>query len=118
MAAERSRRGTPEGAHPTIGLTARWRSCPEVLEKTEHGWTDSGTEEFVVALIDDDQVAVGQEGGPAQCQRWRGRDRAADHAHGHRPLHDDQRAGGRDVHHAAQLSADDKRALIDFLKTL
>lgn len=26
--------------------------CPEVLEKTEHGWTDSGTEEFVLQLID------------------------------------------------------------------
>jgi len=25
---------------------------PEVLEKTEHGWTDSGTEEFVVELIE------------------------------------------------------------------
>jgi predicted esterase len=25
---------------------------PEVLEKTEHGWTDSGTEEFVVDLIE------------------------------------------------------------------
>lgn len=26
---------------------------PEVLEKTEHGWTDSGTEEFVYDLIED-----------------------------------------------------------------
>lgn len=26
--------------------------CPEVLEKTEHGWTDSGTEEFVVQLVE------------------------------------------------------------------
>jgi len=25
---------------------------PEVLEKTEHGWTDSGTEEFVIGLIE------------------------------------------------------------------
>ena len=25
---------------------------PEVLEKTEHGWTDSGTEEWVLTLID------------------------------------------------------------------
>ena len=25
---------------------------PEVLEKTEHGWTTSGTEEFVLALVD------------------------------------------------------------------
>lgn len=25
---------------------------PEVLEKTEHGWTDSGTEEFVVDLVE------------------------------------------------------------------
>jgi poly(3-hydroxybutyrate) depolymerase len=27
--------------------------CPEVLEKTEHGWTDSGSEEFVLRLVDD-----------------------------------------------------------------
>ena len=27
--------------------------APEVLEKTECGWTDSGTEEFVLGLIDD-----------------------------------------------------------------
>lgn len=26
--------------------------APEVLEKTEHGWTDSGTEEFVLDLVD------------------------------------------------------------------
>jgi len=26
--------------------------APEVLEKTEHGWTDSGTEEFVLQLVD------------------------------------------------------------------
>ncbi len=26
--------------------------APEVLEKTEHGWTDAGTEEFVVDLLD------------------------------------------------------------------
>ncbi|MFN0007611.1 MAG: hypothetical protein ACKVXR_06860 [Planctomycetota bacterium] len=26
--------------------------CPEVLVKTEHGWTDSGTEEFVLALVE------------------------------------------------------------------
>ncbi len=26
--------------------------CPEVLEKTEHGWTDSGSEEFVLQLVD------------------------------------------------------------------
>jgi poly(3-hydroxybutyrate) depolymerase len=25
---------------------------PEVLEKTEHGWTDSGTEEFVIDLVE------------------------------------------------------------------
>src|SRR6185503_8434567 len=25
--------------------------CPEVLEKTEHGWTDSGSEEFVLGLV-------------------------------------------------------------------
>ncbi|MFT4514767.1 MAG: pimeloyl-ACP methyl ester carboxylesterase [Planctomycetota bacterium] len=27
--------------------------APEVLEKTAHGWTDSGTEEFVMDLVDD-----------------------------------------------------------------
>lgn len=26
--------------------------CPEVLEKTERGWTDSGSEEFVIQLVD------------------------------------------------------------------
>lgn len=26
--------------------------CPEVLEKTERGWTDSGTEEFVLQLVE------------------------------------------------------------------
>lgn len=26
--------------------------APEVLERTEHGWTDSGTEEFVLDLVD------------------------------------------------------------------
>ncbi len=26
--------------------------APEVLERTEHGWTDSGSEEFVLALVD------------------------------------------------------------------
>lgn len=26
--------------------------APEVLERTEHGWTDSGTEEFVLQLVD------------------------------------------------------------------
>lgn len=29
-----------------------WWIYPEVLEKTEHGWTDSGTEQFVMALIE------------------------------------------------------------------
>lgn len=33
------------------GLRSRW-VFPEVLEKTEHGWTTSGTEEFVLELID------------------------------------------------------------------
>lgn len=28
------------------------RICPQVLEKTEHGWTDAGTEEFVLDLVD------------------------------------------------------------------
>jgi pimeloyl-ACP methyl ester carboxylesterase len=32
------------------GLSSRW-IFPEVLEKTEHGWTTSGTEEFIVELI-------------------------------------------------------------------
>ena len=27
--------------------------APEVLEKTEHGWTDSGSEEFVLQLVED-----------------------------------------------------------------
>jgi putative oxidoreductase len=35
MAAERSRLGTPEGAHPTTGLTGRWRSwAPYLLSVT------------------------------------------------------------------------------------
>jgi putative oxidoreductase len=35
MAAERSRLGAPEGAHPTIGLTTRWRSwAPYLLSVT------------------------------------------------------------------------------------
>lgn len=29
-----------------------WWIYPEVLEKTEHGWTDAGTEQFVMALIE------------------------------------------------------------------
>lgn len=29
-----------------------WWIYPEVLEKTEHGWTDSGSEEFVLDLIE------------------------------------------------------------------
>ena len=29
-----------------------WWIYPEVIQKTEHGWTDSGTEEFVMGLID------------------------------------------------------------------
>lgn len=33
--------------------------CPEVLEKTEHGWTDSGSEEFVLQLVD------------AACRTWK-----------------------------------------------
>jgi pimeloyl-ACP methyl ester carboxylesterase len=29
-----------------------WWIYPEVIEKTEHGWTDSGTEEFVMDLVE------------------------------------------------------------------
>lgn len=29
-----------------------WWIFPEVLKKTEHGWTDSGTEEFVLELVE------------------------------------------------------------------
>lgn len=35
-----------------MGGGGHWWIFPEVLEKTEHGWTDSGTEEFVLELIE------------------------------------------------------------------
>ncbi len=38
-----------EGSLSKLGLLM---IAPEVLEKTEHGWTDSGTEEFVLDLVD------------------------------------------------------------------
>jgi pimeloyl-ACP methyl ester carboxylesterase len=37
---------------PALGKLGLVMVAPEVLEKTEHGWTDSGTEEFVLALVD------------------------------------------------------------------
>jgi len=37
-----------EGAAKKLGWVAIF---PEVLEKTEHGWTDAGTEEWVVELV-------------------------------------------------------------------
>jgi poly(3-hydroxybutyrate) depolymerase len=43
-------------AHGTFAPIASKRGCiciaPEVIEKTERGWTTSGTEEFVIELID------------------------------------------------------------------
>lgn len=40
-------------AYAGAAKSLKWVALfPEVLEKTEHGWTDSGTEEFVVELID------------------------------------------------------------------
>jgi pimeloyl-ACP methyl ester carboxylesterase len=41
--------GAYESALAKFGLLM---IAPEVLEKTEHGWTDSGTEEFVLDLVD------------------------------------------------------------------
>ncbi|HZN38670.1 MAG TPA: alpha/beta hydrolase [Planctomycetota bacterium] len=41
--------GAYEGTLAKLGLLM---IAPEVLEKTEHGWTDSGTEEFVLDLLD------------------------------------------------------------------
>lgn len=39
------------GAYDAAAKKLGWLAvCPEVLEKTEHGWTDSGTEEFVLDL--------------------------------------------------------------------
>lgn len=48
--------GDAGGAAGTFGPIAGKHKCiciaPEVLEKTEHGWTTSGTEEFVLELIE------------------------------------------------------------------
>ena len=41
------------GAYDPAASRLDWVAIhPEVLEKTEHGWTDSGTEEWVLDLID------------------------------------------------------------------
>lgn len=44
--------GEAESAAGAMGGGGWGWIYPEVLEKTEHGWTTSGTEEFVVELID------------------------------------------------------------------
>lgn len=42
-----------QGALSPVASKYDWVAIfPEVLEKTEHGWTDSGTEEFVLDLIE------------------------------------------------------------------
>ena len=42
-----------KGAYESAMLKLGWLAVyPEVLEKTERGWTDSGTEEFVLELVD------------------------------------------------------------------
>mgnify|MGYP000875921225 CR=1 FL=1 len=44
---------TAEGAFSGAASKLDWLMiCPEVLEKTEHGWTDSGSEEFVLQLVE------------------------------------------------------------------
>jgi predicted esterase len=41
------------GAYQSAAGKLDWLMiCPEVLVKTEHGWTDSGSEEFVLELVD------------------------------------------------------------------
>jgi dienelactone hydrolase len=41
------------GAYNHAADQLHWLAIyPQVLEKTEHGWTDSGTEEFVLGLLD------------------------------------------------------------------
>ena len=40
------------GYEPTLSALDWLAIYPEVLEKTEHGWTDSGTEEWVLELIE------------------------------------------------------------------
>ncbi|MFV1958816.1 MAG: alpha/beta hydrolase-fold protein [Planctomycetota bacterium] len=44
--------GSAESAAGAMGGGGWWWIFPEVLEKTERGWTTSGTEEFVVQLIE------------------------------------------------------------------
>jgi poly(3-hydroxybutyrate) depolymerase len=48
--------GDPNGMHSEMSSVASALDfvsiCPGVLEKTEHGWTDSGTEEWVLDLVD------------------------------------------------------------------
>ena len=45
--------GSAQGAYQSVANDLGWLMiCPEVLEKTEHGWTDSGSEEFVLQLVD------------------------------------------------------------------
>jgi pimeloyl-ACP methyl ester carboxylesterase len=42
-----------QGAYNPAAKDLDWLAIyPEVLEKTEHGWTDSGTEEFVMDLVE------------------------------------------------------------------
>jgi len=43
--------GSAESAAGAMGGGGWWWIFPEVLEKTARGWTDSGTEEFVLELI-------------------------------------------------------------------
>lgn len=44
---------TAQGAFQSAASQLGWLMiCPEVLEKTTWGWTDSGTEEFVLQLVD------------------------------------------------------------------
>lgn len=39
--------------HDAAASKLKWLAIyPEVLEKTEHGWTDAGTEEFVIDLVE------------------------------------------------------------------
>jgi hypothetical protein len=44
--------GDAESAASAMGGGGWWWIYPEVLKKTEHGWTDAGTEEFVLELIE------------------------------------------------------------------
>jgi pimeloyl-ACP methyl ester carboxylesterase len=44
--------GDAESAASAMGGGGWWWVYPEVLEKTERGWTTSGTEEFVLAVVD------------------------------------------------------------------